>query len=134
MATFKFYSDAGLTTPIVGNFQIGAGSVTTTVYLGSTDTSKKLQMATNPGISHISVAVNDTTPGSGAEASWVKLALTLNGLSSATPGDPLDVGATIFGGVAGAVAVYMNVANALSGSSSSTELSLQVADVKEFAV
>jgi hypothetical protein len=134
MATFKFYYDVDLSTPVTGNVQIGEGSTTTVFYLGSTDESKKLQDATNPGVSNIEVSVVDATPGSGPEDTWVKLALTSGGLSGAVPGDPLSLGNTILGGVASAVAVYVGITNTLSGASSSTDLSLQVSGVKEFAV
>jgi hypothetical protein len=134
MATFKFYTDAALTTPVVSNVQFGEGTTTTTIYVGSTDATKKLQSATSPGVNPVEVTIVDSTPGSGPEDDWVTLALTLPELSTNNPGDPLELGTTVYGGVANAVPVYVKVVNSLSGATSSTQLSLQLDDVKEFAV
>ena len=134
MATFKFYEDSGLNTVITGNVQIGAGTITTVVYLGSTDDTKKLQDSTNPGTDPIYVTIEDANPGSGPEDTWVKLASTSGGLAGATPGASLSLGATINGGVAGAKPVWIQFANTLSGATSSLDLSIQVSGVKEFAV
>jgi|WetSurSiteA1Bulk_404760.scaffolds.fasta_scaffold29305_2 hypothetical protein len=134
MATFAFYTDASLTTPVTGSVGIGEGTTNTVFYLGSTNATKKLQNATSPGVDQITVDIVDANPGSGPEDSWVYLALTSGGLDSAVAGASLNLGLTITGGVANARAVWVRIVNSLSGSSSSTDLSIQVSNAKEFAV
>lgn len=134
MATFTFYSDAALTTPIVTNVQFGEGTTTTILYLGSTDNTKKLQNATTPGVDPVEVSIADANPGSGPEDTWVTLALTLGELATNNPGDPLELSSTVYGGVSNAIPIYVKVVNSLSGASSSTDISLELSGVKEFAV
>jgi|WetSurSiteA1Bulk_404760.scaffolds.fasta_scaffold21253_2 hypothetical protein len=134
MATFKFYSDINLTTAITGNVAIGEGSVVNVFYLGSTDSTKKLQDSTNPGVTPMEVSIVDANPGSGPTTAWVKLALSSGGLSSAVAGDPLVIGTTVLGGNANCLPIWVQIDNSLSGSSSSTDLSIQITDVKEFSV
>ena len=90
--TFKFFEDAGLVSPKVGNLVIQQNAdgstppVDNVLYLGSTDVLRKLQDSVDPGVANIIVSVVDSDIPAGHPASEVKLALTLIGLDSATPG------------------------------------------------
>jgi hypothetical protein len=134
MASFGFFQDSGLTQPIVGNYQIGEGTNDYRFYLGCTDASKKLQDAASPGVTALEIDIADANPGSGPETSWVKLALTQGGLSTAVAGASLSVGTTILGGAASAVPFWVRIGNTLSGVTSSIDLSLAITGVKEFPV
>ncbi len=64
--TFKFFTDAGLVTPLAGNLvssHLVDGSEPEdefTLYLGSAATSKKLEANSNPGVDQVSVAIVHT--------------------------------------------------------------------------
>lgn len=64
--TFKFYTDAGLVTPLAGNLvsnHLVDGSEPEdefTLYLGSAAASKKLEANSNPGVDQVSVAIVHT--------------------------------------------------------------------------
>ena len=133
MSSFAFYLDAPLTQMVTGNIEVPEGTNDMRFYLGSTNASVKLQNATTPGVDPIVIVVEDTIPGSNAEASWIKLAFTQAGLTGAAAGASLSVGTTIYGGVSSAVPIWVRIANSLSGAVSSTDLSLHILDVKEFA-
>jgi hypothetical protein len=134
MASFGFYSDSNLTQPISGNFQISSGTSDYLFYIGNVSESIKLQDATYPGVSIVYLSINDATVGSGPEATWIKLALTQAGLTSAVAGQSLALGSTILGGVQNALPIWVRISNSLSGATSSTDLSLKITGVKEFAV
>jgi hypothetical protein len=135
MANFAFYQDSNLTTLLTGNnMQIPEGVSNAQVYFGSTNSSYKLQRVSSPGIDSILVTVADANPGSGAEALWIKLSITYSGLDTAVAGADLNLGSTIYGGVANAIPFWIRVSNALTGASSSTDLSISISDVKEFTV
>jgi hypothetical protein len=133
MASFAFYLDSSLTQMVTSNVEVPEGTNDMRFYLGSTNASVKLQNATAPGVDSIVIAVEDTNPGSNAEASWIKLAFTQAGLSGASGGASLSVGTTVYGGVSSAVPIWVRIANSLSGAASSTDLSLHITDAKEFA-
>lgn len=128
--SLKFFKDAALTQPLTGPLQVSQNAdgstppVDNVLYLGSTTAGRKFQADSNPGVDPISISVVDASPGSGHEASEVKLASTLAGLDSATPGAALNVGTQILSGVANAVPVYVRVDDATGTVGTATELSL----------
>jgi len=139
--TFTFHEDAGLVTPKVGNLVIQQNAdgstppVDNVLYLGSTDVARKIQAASNPGVDNIIISVVDADVPAGHPASEVKLALTLIGLDSATPGAPLDLGVQeVLGGVPGAVAIYSRVDDTTMVVGTSTELSFETVNAIEVAV
>jgi len=134
MATFGFYSDSNLTQAINSNYQVNEGISDFRFYLGSTSDSVKLQDASSPGINSMFISIEDATVGTGPEKSWVKLSLTQSGLNSAIAGESLNIGTTILGGVASSLPFWVRITNQLSGIASSTDLSLKLTGVKEFAV
>lgn len=135
--SFKLYTDAGLTTPLVSNLvcaQKADGSsdpVDKVVYLGSTTANRKIEADSNPGVDQIVVSIVDAAPGSGHPATEVKLATTLLGLGSATGGDPLNLGTSILSGVENAVPIYIRVDDTTGVVGTSTELSIAIAAVRE---
>lgn len=129
--TFAWYSDAGLTAPLVrADFVRGstATPVNRIAYFGSTDTGKKLENVDDPGVDPVQVTVVDSTVGPGVEAADVKLALSFAGLDSATGGAPLSIGTTILSGAANAVAVFIRITSAITTPSNNDDVSLQVLD------
>lgn len=67
----------------------------------------------------------------------IKLALSSVGLASATAGAALNIGATILGGVASALPIYIRVTNAVTGVSNSTgfeEIGVSISALVETAV
>ncbi len=134
--TFQFYEDSNLTNP-VGTLSFtfesdgSTGAIDTVVYFGSTDGTKTLQALSNPGVDPIQVSVSDSAPGSGQEATAVKLATTQAGLDTATPGAALSLGASISGGVANAVAIWIRVEPTTLAVGTSNELTLTTNDVQE---
>lgn len=135
--TFKFYSDANLTTEITGNLiatQNQDGStppVVFTIYYGSTGSGLIVYNKTNPGVAHLQVEVFDSATGSGHATTEVKLATTEGGLASATPGAALDLGASILSGVANKKTIWVEVNDATHVVGNSTELSLRINNVRE---
>jgi hypothetical protein len=134
MANFAFYQDSDLTTVLSGNLQIPEGVNDGLLYFGSNETTLKLQKATSPGITSIYVTITDANSGSGAEASWVKLAVTKSGLDSASAGESLSLGSTIYGGAVNAVPIWIRTTNYLTGASVSTDITLTIVDVKEYVI
>ena len=114
LVDFKIFTDAGLTTELSGNIATvhnndgSTGNIDRVYYYGSTDVAKTLQTAVNGGVDQINVALADSnvvaaTP----DVADIKLALTLIGLDSAVAGAALDLGVSIAGGIANAVALYV---------------------------
>lgn len=124
--TFAFYADAGLTTLATGGAAIASiGSTADRVLrFGSPATDKTLQAASNPGTDPITITPTDGAPGSGIEASAIRLALSAAGLDSATPGAALNIGTTLNSGTAGAVTVYVRTARGSLGIGNYADLSL----------
>lgn len=107
---FGFYSDSALTTPVTSLvfMQASADPVAAdrVIYLGN-PSAGTLQAASDPGVDQIVVSVVDSTPSGGQPSSAIRLALSSGGLDSATPGASLNVGATISGLSANAVAIHI---------------------------
>lgn len=136
MATsLKFFSDSGLTTEItsvtINQLADGStGNVDKLVYLGSNEDSSTFEATSDPGVDDIEISIEDASPGSGVNASNIKLASTLGGLDTATAGDPLVIGSSLDGGVANAEPVYIR-SDTPALASSSTEITLETNDITE---
>jgi hypothetical protein len=133
--SLKFYEDSSLTTEItsvtINQLADGStGDVNKLVYLGSTVDTSTFEATSDPGVDQIEITIEDASPGSGVQASNIKLALSSGGLDSATAGDPLDVGTSIDGGVANAVPIYIR-SDTPAISNSSTEITLETNDITE---
>lgn len=130
--TWKFYTDSGLTTELVGNLVIAqnqdgsTGDIDGVLYFGSTEASKTLQADSNPGVDQISISITDSDPNPGTtpEATDLKLATSNGGLAGATAGAALDLGVTLTSGVGNAVAVHYRQATPTAPVGNYTELSL----------
>lgn len=103
------------------------------LYVGLPDDTQKIQANSAPGIDPITVTIADAAAGSGVEATHVKLALTQAGLTAATGGASLDLGATINGGAANRVAVWVRWTNS-TGAGTSTEISLGLPAIAQSAL
>lgn len=128
--TFKFYSDAALTTEITAPLAFSQATPSPTasvktVYLGSVASGKTAGAASDPGVDQIVVSVVDSASGSGSPATDIKLALTSGGLASATAGAPLNVGTQILSGSANAVSIYIRVLDSTGSVGTHTDLSLE---------
>jgi hypothetical protein len=138
--SFKFYTDAALTTPLTSNLvatQNVDGSsdpVVHTIYLGSTTTSRQLQANSNPGVDQITVSLVDSAPTTGHPTTDVKLALTENGLATATAGAALDLGVQILSGTVNAKAIWIELDDSTLTLGTSTELSITSNALRETAV
>lgn len=135
--SFKFYTDAQLSTPHTGNLvatQNVDGSsdpVVRTLWLGSVTASRRLQANSNPGVDQITVSIVDAAPATGNPATDVTLALTQNGLAVATPGAPLNLGVQVLSGAINAVPVWIRIDDSTGVVASSTELSLTTNALRE---
>lgn len=134
--SLAFYADAGLTTPLTrldaaqatdGN----APAVDRTVYLGSTAADTKFQATSDPGVDPIVVSIADSQTGLQIPATTVRLALTANGLNSATPGAALAVAAEILSEAANSVAVYVRFDAAAISAGNYDNLSLVTSETVE---
>lgn len=113
-----FYLNSALTAPLSGPIlatQQADGStppVDRLLYIGSTVAGRKFQAEANPGVANITLSVTDVSPGSGHENTEVRLATTLVGLDSATPGAPLDLGVELLSESANATPFYIRIDDA----------------------
>ena len=71
------------------------------------------------------MSVKDLTPGSGHEITEVRLATTLVGLDTATPGAALNLGVEVLGGVGNAAPVYIRTEDATGVVATVIELYLE---------
>lgn len=125
--TLKFFSDAGLTTPLAGlSFMRAAdGSFAADdriIYLGSGTAGKTFAAA--DGTSNVLVSLVDSATGSGVPASAVSLATSAGGLDSATPGAAIDLGASVLGGSANAKEIHLRVLTGALAAAVYTDVSL----------
>lgn len=107
--SFGFFADAGLTVPLSSLRHYSTQVGDRLVYFGSADADRQLQDAANPGVANVQVTVADSASGSGLAASAIKLASTSGGLTSATGGAALSLGATVTSGVANAKPVHIRI-------------------------
>lgn len=137
MATFKFYTNSGLTTEFTGslsavqNVDGSTGRQDFQLWLGSTASGKTLQAESNPGTDQIALSVVDASVGTGHPASEVKLALTQGGLAGATGGAALNLGTSIASGVGTAVTFWVGIQDSTGVVGTSTELSVQTNLLRE---
>jgi len=137
--TFKPYHDAALTSEITAGNPLtfsqasdgSTGPVIKAIYIGSTESSKKIEKT---GGGQIVLSIVDAAPSSGHPATEVKLALSISGLSSAVGGASLNLGTQLTSGVANALPVYLQVEDTTATVGTSTELSLQTSNVTESAL
>lgn len=128
--TFKFYSDAALTTAITAPLAFSQSTPSPTandkvVYLGSVASGKTAEAASDPGVDPILVSIIDAASGSGSPATDVKLAATSGGLATATAGAPLNIGTQILSGSANAVEIHIRVLDSTGIVATNTDLSLE---------
>lgn len=133
--SLKFYSDSGLTTEIttvtINQLADGStGNVDKVIYLGSTVATSTFEATSDPGVDDIEVSIADSSPGSGVEASNIKLASSSGGLDSAVAGDPLVIGTSLDGGVPNAVPIYIR-SDTPALAASSTEITLETNNITE---
>lgn len=134
-----FYSDAGLTTPLtrLDALQASDGNapaVDRAAYLGSTAAGKKFWAYSDPNVDPIIVSIVDSHTGLQIPANTVRLALSANGLNSATPGASLDIGDVILSGAANSLAVYVRVDAAAITAGTYDNLSLATNETIEVSV
>ncbi len=132
------YLDAGLTTPLVGNFaadqKVGSAvPVTHQFWIGDPDSGYTYDVEADPGVTPIAVSITDAAPGTGHESTEIKLATTSGGLAGATAGDPLPIGTSIASGVGGAVEVWMEVHDATGVAATVTELGIETQVLRQVA-
>lgn len=134
MMTFRFFSDASLSTPLDSlavTLPATGGSVDRMVYLGSTTALKLLEAASNPGVALVTVSVADTTPGSGINASHIKLAVVQDDLDYAVAGTALELGAMIMSGPGSGSEIWVRIETPALANGVYTEISLTTNDVIE---
>lgn len=112
--TFDFFTDAALTTRVIGRIPFmqtvnAPGYQDAVLYFGSPNAARLAFAAPTPGTTHLSLAVIDEAAGTGSPAADVKLALSEGGLAAAAGGAALDLGVTVLGGYAHAVAIHIRV-------------------------
>lgn len=128
MASFMFYTDVGLTTPLSGTLDFAqsvdgsTGAQVATLYFGSTAAGRTLRAASNPGVDALVLAVVDGATG-GSPAGDVKLSLEPT-FAGRTGGASLGLGVQINSGVANAVPIYVRVQDSTSTIGVNTDLSL----------
>lgn len=137
MATFKVYTNSGLTTEFTGslsaiqNVDGSSGPTDFQLWIGSTATGKTLEADSDPGVDQITLSVIDASPGTGHPASEVKLATSLGGLTGATGGAALNLGTSILSLVANAVTFWVRVEDSTHVVGTSTELSVSTNLLRE---
>lgn len=124
--SLAFFADSALTQPFGGtrkvfDREIAGDPVDAVVYLGSPNAAYQY-VPDASGDTEIIVSISDADPANGFSASDYKLALTQSVLDSATAGDPLPVGASITGGAAGAIPIYIR----FSGTSATPKMSQDI--------
>ena len=138
--SFKFYSDAGLTTEVANPLSISqnkdgsTGDVDGVVYYGSTASSTTAQADSDPGVDQISVSIADTTSneGVGPQPNDIKLASSNANLDSAVAGDPLDIGLTVSSGAGNQVEVhYRMITPTVTDAGTFNELSFSTNPTRE---
>ncbi len=102
-------------------------------YVGTPNAANQIQAESDPGVDPIVVSIADSAPGSGVEVTDIKLASSQSGLGSAIAGNPLSIGATIAGGIPGAVPVWYRWNNT-QGSSVYLDISLEIVPRVESAI
>jgi hypothetical protein len=139
MATFDFFTDTALTTPLPAPVQLSHNSDFSDnpqdlqVFFGSLGSSLKVEANSNPGTDNIIIDVVDSDPGNNHEDTEIKLATTQGGLAAATPGASLTVATSVLSGAANDFEFWVRVTNAVSAVDTITELSFTTNALKESA-
>lgn len=131
--SWKLYSDAGLTTEYGGILSLvhytdfSDNPQDTVLYYANVDDDPAdnggYKMVRADG-SDIVLSIDDATPGSGHEATEIKLATSSGDLATAVAGDPLNLGAELISGASGVTEIHIRVTNAVATIGTSTELSI----------
>lgn len=130
MAELNLYLDAALTTlatePLL--FQQDDQGVTAAhqrqFYLGSTDSGATFEALSDPGVDQITLSITDAAPGSGQEATSLKLATTQAGLATAVAGAALNLGTSIVAGAPGAKEIWVQWDDSTGTQGTDTNLSI----------
>ena len=104
---FGFYRDSGLTVPVTSNLRHYSTQGDQVIYLGNPVTGFQLQDSASPGVADMFILITDSNGATGLAATDVSIAASSGGLSTATPGDPLNIGTVVTSGVSNAVPVYI---------------------------
>lgn len=130
--SFKFYYDAALTSEVnaanpieISAIYPGGPYTDVQLWLGSATATNEVQAESDPGVDNISISIVDSDGALlGNETTAVKLATSQGGLSGASAGAALAVGATLYGGIAGAFPFWMRFDNAQALVGTYTDISL----------
>lgn len=129
MASFGFFTDAGLTTPLSGTLDFAqaidgsTGPQQAILYFGSAAAGRVLRAAANPGVDPIMINIVDAASGTGSPAADVRLALDPT-FAGRAGGDPLSLGVQVSSGAPAAVPVYVEVLDSTGVIGINTDLSL----------
>jgi hypothetical protein len=130
--SLALYEDAGLTTLKTGNIvatQAADGSTGPLIFsyfLGSPVANRKFEVAANPGVLNVILSITDVSPGSGHEATEVKLAYGVVGnLAAAVAGADLILGTPLLSGVVNAIPIFIEIDDATMTVGTSTELAIE---------
>jgi hypothetical protein len=118
---FGFYLDENLTQPVNLNTPIniilntagGGAYVDFQLWFGSTDSTKKCQAASNPGVDQITITINDTNPTihqpNPINGPYWVLALTQSALATNPKNNSINIGTEVLGGVANAISFWLRI-------------------------
>ena len=129
MASFGFFTDAGLTTPLSGTLDFAqsidgsTGPQQAILYFGSAAAGRVLRAAANPGVDPIEINIVDADTSNGVPAADVRLALDPTFVGR-TGGAPLSLGVQVSSGAPAAVPVYVEVLDSTGAIGISTDLAL----------
>jgi hypothetical protein len=133
------YTDAGLTVnfdPASHTIEVSAingSSGDGVLYFGTPTAGNKIEASSDPGVDPIQISIADSDELTGPDAEDIKLAVTSAGLDTAVGGAALSIGATVLGGSANAVPIYVRWTNG-TGAGEYTDISLTITDRQETAV
>jgi hypothetical protein len=118
---FGFYLDENLTQPanlntpinIILNTAGGGAYVDLQLWFGSTDSTKKCQAASDPGVDQITITIRDTSPTihepDPTNGPYWVLALTQSDLATNPKNNSINIGTEVLGGVANAVSFWLRI-------------------------
>lgn len=134
-----FFEDTGLTVPAARLLATQADDGSAPPYdcvrwLGAQAASVVYRADSDPGVDPVVVSIVDASGGAGIAATAVRLATSQAGLGSATPGAALSLPATIAGGPAGALAVWVRIDAPALAAGAHDDLSLTTNDLLEVSI
>lgn len=131
---WKMYTDATCTTPFGGTLSfthlsdLSDNPQDRVLYYANIDDDPMdagtYQLRLQGG-GNINVTITDASPGTGHEATEIKLAASSAGLDTASAGAALSLGTSLTSGLSGAREIHIRVTNAVTTASVSTELAIQ---------